>query len=353
MKPVTLLQLRQRSEAFSLVKTFYDLARLTGIPDPQWVTLSKRPCYHVFSVPKKDGTDRLIEDPDQPLKKAQRMLQKFLQAVYHYLRTDAAYGFLVNAADEPTPRHLLSHAEQHTGKRWLLNLDLKDFFHQVKEKDIYRIFIEPPFAMSPTLALMLSRLTSYQGRLPMGAPTSPILSNFALVPMDQELLAFAKPRQIRYTRYADDLTFSSTPEITMEIVEKIKAIIGQHGYELKLSKFKLRRPEERREVTGLIVTDTDVILPDDFVPQMEEEIERLRHLTEVMMIMQRADSAWAQEYQDAVRGKLSFMSMIRGREDTEYRRLYGAYLNAVAPPEDFDAISWMRFNYPFSGDGRV
>lgn len=350
MKPVTVLKLRQQSEAFGLVKIFYDLARLTGIPDPQWTSLSRRPCYHVFTVPKKDGSDRLIEDPDQPLKKLQRALQKYLQAVYHFIRTDAAYGFLVNAVDEPAPRHLLSHAQQHTGKRWMLNLDLKDFFHQVKEKDVYRIFIEPPFGMSPALAHTLSKLCSYQGRLPMGAPTSPILSNFAVIPLDNDLLAFTAPHRIRFTRYADDLTFSSEQEITMEIVESIKGIIAKHGYELKLSKFKLRSPDEMREVTGLIVTDTEVVLPDDFIPKMEEEIGRLRHLTEVMVMMQRADSGWAQDYQDAVRGKLSFMSMIRGREDTEYRRLYGAYLDAVAPPEDFEALSWMRFNYPVSGE---
>ena len=114
---------------------------------------------------------------------------------------------------------------------------------------------------------------------------------------------------------------------------------------LKDAKYKLRNPDEVREVTGLIVGTEGVSLPADFVPRLETEIERLNHLTDVQMIMQRADSAWAQDYQEAVRGKLGFMAMVLGRDNAEYRRLNGAFHNALSPPDDFEAISWLHFNY--------
>jgi RNA-directed DNA polymerase len=345
MKPVTLQKLARRCHVFCSVQTLYDLAQLTGINELQWAALAVRPGYHIFSIPKKNGTPRLIEDPDRPLKKAQQALQRFLQAVYHYERTEAAFGYLVNAVDEPSPRHLLSHASRHVGKRWLMNLDLEDFFHQIKTEAVFRIFTAKPFDMTDELADLLTRVCTHNGRLPMGAPTSPILSNFATRTLDADLLGFSKLHEVLYTRYADDLTFSSAQEISPDFVRQTRNLINNHGYAIRESKFKLRSPDEAREVTGLIVDENGVHLPDDFIPKMEKEIERLSHLTAVQTAMDHHDSAWAADYEAAVKGKLSFMNMILGKEHTEYRRLYGAFQNAIQPPDDFEAVSWLHFNY--------
>ena len=110
----------------------------------------------------------------------QSVLNDYLQAVYWLQKTSSAYGFVIRPTDaRDEPRNIVTNAEQHLRKAWLLNADLEDFFHYVTADEVLRVFTEKPFEFPTDLANLLTRLTTLNGRLPMGAPTSPVLSNLA------------------------------------------------------------------------------------------------------------------------------------------------------------------------------
>ncbi|MCB0583386.1 MAG: RNA-directed DNA polymerase, partial [Phaeodactylibacter sp.] len=188
---ITVQGMRNRAKRFLSSGTLEELALYLGKASLKLLALAELPSYNEFRIPKKSGGMRRIEDPTPELKKVQRKLNDYLQAVYHFQRTDAAYGFLANPVDDPSPRHILSNARVHMGCRWLLNVDAKDFFHMVSEERVKQVFQSGPFHFEEPIAGLLASLCCYKGRLPMGAPTSPILSNFASVPMDHALMELA------------------------------------------------------------------------------------------------------------------------------------------------------------------
>ena len=206
------------------------LAVLVKTPAYQLQLIAVKPAYHCFGVQKKDGSMRLIEDPEPALKKIQRRLNHLLQCVYFFYRSDAAYGFLMNQGNDPEPRNILTNAERHLGCQWLFNADIEDFFHQVEQEQILQLFLAPPFELPMTIADILTKLTTFKGRLPMGAPTSPILSNFGSLEMDTDLSDMAKWEGWTYTRYADDMSFSSAKPFPDYYKERITKVVHAADY---------------------------------------------------------------------------------------------------------------------------
>ena len=177
MANVTLQQFRLRREAFLGVKTLRDLAHLLKTEPRQLSLLGHQPQYRTFTVPKRDGERREIEAPVAYLKKLQSRLNLFLQAVYYFERTPAAHGFVAATLHELDCRNIVTNARKHLGKPHLVNIDLEDFFHSITYNHVVEIFLLPPFGFRLPLAEALAGVTTFQGRLPVGAPTSPVLSN--------------------------------------------------------------------------------------------------------------------------------------------------------------------------------
>lgn len=196
-------------------------------------------------------------------------------------RTSAAYAFQLSDDDELHEiRNILTNAQSHLNRAWMLNADFLDFFHQVRQQEVFEIFFAPPFNFSEELAMLLMRLTTYKGRLPMGAPTSPVLSNFATIGLDFDLLDFSKKNRWTYTRYADDLTFSSNSAITDGHLLEIRGICNMYGYVFNEKKVKIFSPAMPKTVTGLKVSDC-VGLPDDYAENLSAEIQKLAHALEI------------------------------------------------------------------------
>lgn len=187
-KMLTIKQLQKRAAQFCAIESVHDLIGILDEEDHLFMLTLAQPQYHVFAVPKKDGSKRIIENPETVLKRIQSRLNDFLQAVYYLHRSEAAFGFMICPADDPQPRHIVSNARLHLDKAWLLNIDVEDFFHYVKESRVRNLFQKPPFGFREDLAEALARLCCFKGRLPMGAPTSPALSNLAVTDMDGDLL---------------------------------------------------------------------------------------------------------------------------------------------------------------------
>ena len=101
----------------------------------------------------------------------------------------------------------IKNAKVHKGKKYHFCTDLKDFFPFITNKAVYNTFIQNGF--SPDVSSLLTKLTTCNGELPQGTPTSTHIANLAFLPTDMEIINLCESNKITYTRYVDDLTFSS------------------------------------------------------------------------------------------------------------------------------------------------
>ena len=197
--------------------------------------------YTVSQIPKRSGGMRQIEAPCASLKMVQRGILNYIFGdVRHH---DACHGF--------RSRHsIATNAALHVGKDIVLNLDLQDFFPSVAAGRVYGIF--KSFVGEGIYARFLTDVSVFKGRLPQGAPTSPMIANLTCLRLDRRLAGLANKNSMDYTRYADDLTFSG-PESIIRFIPAIKAIIAAEGFRIALPKLRIHRKGSRQEVTGLTV----------------------------------------------------------------------------------------------------
>jgi RNA-directed DNA polymerase len=343
----TLRQLRYRRQRLLRLQTVQELCVLVGQPEHLLQLLAAMPPYNEFTVQKRDGSPRFIEDPQPRLKAVLRSLNSYLQAVYYFDKPDASYGFITMPKDDPAPpRHIVTHAERHLGCQWLMNIDLEDFFHQVTTADLADRLANPPFQFDDAVVELLARLTSYKGRLPMGSPTSPVLSNLVFQPEDRSLETWAEANGWRYTRYADDLTFSSDSEITPVHFMQTIHLLENHGYRVHPRKRRLCGPDDVKSVTRLVLAADAVQLPEDFHNELNDLIEDLRRTTRVQHRMGEVEPPWLVKYRQRVQGMVGFAQHVLGDHDEDFHKIRNAYLHAtVHPQEDFGAYSWLDFPY--------
>jgi RNA-directed DNA polymerase len=147
-------------------------------------------------------------------------------------------------------------------------VDLKDFFPSITFRRVRGLFEAKPYQLDHSVATVLARICCHKNSLPQGAPTSPIISNMICARMDSQLRQLAVRHRCAYTRYADDLTFSTStrnfPEALAEIVStetgnKLKiGVENNHkiklnGFEINQQKTRLQTSDKRQVVTGLTV----------------------------------------------------------------------------------------------------
>jgi RNA-directed DNA polymerase len=214
------------------------------------------PVYEHYTIKKKRGGGRHIFAPEKQLKQTQKRLNYFLQAYYLWIKPSEVHGFVINPLHLDTPPcNIVTNANAHKGKKHILNIDLKNFFPNISAKRIKNLFTSPYFNYNEQLAIALTLLTTYKGQLPTGAPTSPVLSNFVCLKLDAELRNFCKDNDMRFTRYADDLTFSSDTLISQDTILKIMLLIKKNGFETNLKKLRTQSSGRRQTVTGLTVNE--------------------------------------------------------------------------------------------------
>ena len=154
--------------------------------------------YNDFSVPSKSGKTRLISAPDRRLKMLQRTIAPLLDKIY--IPRNPVHGFVQD-------RSVKTNATSHSRSKFVVNLDIEHFFPSISENRIAGLL--KALGVNDDVAAIVARLCTNKGILPQGAPTSPVLSNMICFRLDKEMLAIAKAARCIYTRYADDITFSS------------------------------------------------------------------------------------------------------------------------------------------------
>lgn len=206
---------------------------------------NRREAYHQFELPKRRGGTRKITTPEQTLKWLQRSL---LQVLTHlFPRHKCAVGF-------ERGESVVTHAKAHAGKRWVYVVDIQDFFPSLTRNRIFGMLRAKPFEASEPVARYLANLVTHEGALPQGAPTSPILANLLCRRMDARLFKWAREGGYQYTRYADDLAFSTNRvEFSEEDRQRIIEIVEDEGFQVHPEKRKLMPWYGRQLVTGLVV----------------------------------------------------------------------------------------------------
>jgi hypothetical protein len=205
-----------------------------------------RPEYRIFSIPKRSGGLRRIAAPLEPLKATQRVI---LRRVLRRLAAHpAALGF-------ERGQSIVTNALRHEGKAIVVRMDLKDFFASTKSEKVRDFFLRIGWGKEPSE--ILTALTTHEGCLPQGAPTSPRLANLVNHRLDARLHGLARKLGAVYTRYADDLTFSfeeDDPSRTHALLRAVPRIVRSEGYDVHLRrKLHIRRRHDRQVVTGLVV----------------------------------------------------------------------------------------------------
>jgi len=340
----------QPSGIFTNIQSIEDLATLLGSSKQQLIYLlyakpeAKR--YTQFTIPKRKGGSRTILAPKDDLKSIQRRLLVFLEDKIDIRAS--AHGFRRD-------RSIASNAEHHQQKRWVFNIDLKDFFPSLNFGRVYGTFRAAPFGASEKIAVILAQICCYKNSTPQGAPTSPLLSNIICRKLDRELWHLARRNHCAFTRYADDITFSKRDgQFPIEIAtrndsgelhpsKELLEIIHSNGFELNPNKINLYKNKGRQTVTGLVVNEK--------INVHRQFIKNLRALIHDWKLhgKETAEARHHEKYYPVknplckkppidkiIEGKLNFLQMIRGKEDPVRRKIQALY--AQVKPEYFKTI---------------
>ena len=199
--------------------------------------------YKQFRIPKRSGMGyRMICAPSKQLKGIQRWIIVFILR-----KVDLS---VASTAFRPGSS-ILHNAQPHIGKEFVFNAAIKDFFPSITAARVCGLF--KSFGYAAEVAFALARLTTYQGRLPQGAPSSPDIANIICRKLDARIEAFCARRNWSYTRYADDITISGKGDIGPQIVNLLSQIVQEEGFTLNPRKTHVVRQKGRQLVTGLVV----------------------------------------------------------------------------------------------------
>ena len=217
-----------------------------GISPKKIFSIRRRPRKHYRSFPlkKKDGSTREIDTPRTYLKVIQWwILDNILN---HVVIAENVFGFVAG-------RSAIQNAEYHLGAKHVLNVDIRQFFPSITIDQVRTIFVD--LGYTEEVADMLADLCCLDDRVPQGAPTSPAIANLVLRGLDEKLFQLAEEAGHRYSRYADDLTFSSQLWIENEFLNLVEKAVQAAGFELKSEKTRFSGFEGRMEVTGVVINE--------------------------------------------------------------------------------------------------
>nr|WP_314369197.1 reverse transcriptase domain-containing protein [uncultured Acinetobacter sp.] len=334
---------------FNELNNKYELASSLGITVKQLDFIShssKANKYKKIEIPKKDGGMRELFVPNSFLKEIQRKILPELQKSYE--PRGCAFAYIKG-------KDIKQHAEKHKDKKWVLRIDLKDFFSSIhfgRVRGVYKYL-----GCNDEISTYLAQLSCYNGKLPQGAPTSPILSNLIVMKMDGQLSKLAKDNLCFYTRYCDDIYFStnrkkfpqniaffdhSSDNKFCQIGGDLEKIIKGNDFIINEKKVYLSNKSNRQFVTGLVVNEK-VNVNRKFIRNIRPILKRLQK-----------DEKFKKEYFEKfnkdilsqLRGKIEFIGNIRGYDDPVYRK-YALALSKLDPSYIFN-----KRNLSF-GDGQL
>lgn len=250
-----------------------DFAKLLGFKNSRYINyvlycIGTDKLYKEFEIPKKNGGVRIICAPKPELKLLQKKLADVLWDCFvddlSSKSKEKKYKIPMLSHAFEKNKSIITNAQAHRNKKYILNVDLKDYFESFNFGRVRGFFIkDKDFQVTPEVATVIAQIACYQGKLPQGAPSSPIITNLITRILDYRIVKIAKKYRFTYTRYADDLTFSTNRNLhsnklkaTKELdkfLEELEKLIASSGFEINSKKTRLSDDMQRQEVTGLIV----------------------------------------------------------------------------------------------------
>ena len=226
--------------------------------------------YTSFIIPKASGGERTILIPPQPLKDLQKKFATILNFCIQEIQQENPSYLVCNHAFE-TKKSIITNAQIHRNKKYILNIDLSNFFGSIHYGRISSFFkSDKYFRLSEKVAKTIAQLACFRDKnnktfLPQGSPLSPIIASLIGNLLDIRLVKISKEYKLTYSRYADDLTFSSNKPIPEDLVkwngenfiweagDKLRKVIEDAGFKINDKKTRLFSAKQRQTVTGIIV----------------------------------------------------------------------------------------------------
>jgi len=222
--------------------------------------------YKIFKIPKRDGTFRTISAPITSLKMAQRWLLENI--LYKNRMSEYSYGFSRGKKGSP----LVACAEKHKNNLFVMKIDIKNFYPCIKREQVFHQFENMGY--NTYAANLLTNLCYHNEGLPQGAVTSAYLANLICYKMDVRISSYCNKRDITYTRYADDLVFSSDNRDSLrKIYGMIKKIIEDEGFEVNNEKTHFMTPKNHKEILGITINDSYIKAPRE----MKKNVRSMIH----------------------------------------------------------------------------
>jgi len=315
--------------------------------------------YSSFKIQKKNGKTRTISTPTTSLKILQQKLNCILSIIF--TPKLSSHGFVKG-------KSIKTNASIHVKSKYVLNIDLKDFFPSINFGRVRGMFMAYPYYLSPPVATVLSQICCYNGELSQGAPTSPIISNMICAKLDSQLLHLAKQNKCLFTRYADDITFSSSKKrfpktiaYTDETTNQIHVgndlinIIENNGFSVNNEKVWFRARDRRQTVTGLIVNDF-VNVTRKYKNQVRAMLHALKKYGPKKTkkefeskYFNNNTPKWKclSKFELVLKGKIEYIGMVRGRDSDIYLKFLRE-LKRISPdtvPKPITELDVLYQNY--------
>ena len=292
-----------------------ELARRIGIaPSILSHMVLKPDTYYREFWDLKKKKKRLIRSPNTSLKGVQRWLcQEFLSNLKVH---ESCHGFVPG-------RSILTNALMHVENRYVLVVDLQDFFHSINEERILSC-LENEFRLiniEPEFAKIISKLATFENILPQGSPLSPLVSNIVFKEFDEKISRIALMKGVVYTRYADDMSFSSNDSYALkEVKEKVYELIGESGvFVIREPKTRYLGPKRRVSITGLNINEGVVKVP-------KKTKKQVRAMIYNKIVLKHNKPSW-----DVINGYISFISGV----EPDYKMKIKKYVIALKKKPKF------------------
>lgn len=285
--------LESLSEQLSITKTYlYMLSRKQHL------------FYETAQIPKKDGSMRKLHAPVRSLKVVQKwILVEILEKVKV---SPYAMAFV------PGKNGLKENALLHKDRVFILEMDIHDFFGSITQRDVFHLFTK--IGYNYTISAILANLCTYEGVLPQGAVTSPYIANLICYNLDMRLGALCNKRDIVYTRYADDLSFSSDNRTRLNRIERLlKEIVRDEGFEINDKKTRYFSNDRKKTVTGITINDREI--------HADRKLKQ-RIRSKIFHAVSEADYSEAAQ----IRGLIAFVDSI----EDGYRDQMACYMEGLA-----------------------
>ena len=333
----TIAQAKFRDD-FRQLKSLRDLASFFGVEPFQLsyyaFRIDKRRAYTTFQINRRNGRKRQIQAPTPTLNYIQRLIHEALTKMYG--PHPAVHGFVAG-------RSIITNAGNHVGHRYILNLDLADFFSTITRQRIYGRLVASPYDIDSKVANLIAALaTDVYLQLPQGSPCSPVIANMVTAELDADLAKLCGPLRCWYTRYADDITISAlrgemppalarypTSLGTGQAIlgDQLRDLIEKHGFRINDRKTRLQSHWTRQMCTGLVVNRAPLTPPRAYVRHLRSLVNHWAKngWQDAAQVLQASENRPLfdnrQRLANHVVGKIAYLKMVRGPTDSVSERL--------------------------------